>query len=315
MTLTITGQSGSWEVSRLVSTVTFSGDEGQAARSLDFELLAAPEDPSIPKVDCSLGSAVFMEADGVTFAGTIYSRTKNTASPVIQVRCFDRGFALKKIQIAQRFVDTTPEAAAAQLCGEYGIPTGQLAATGVPLTQNFIGTTLYDAIAKLYGLASDQTGKDYHLGFTGEKLEIWELGSRSAGTVLRAGENLLSASTTESVEQMVNSVLLCDQNGEILGQVQDEEAAQLYGLMQQVVTGEEGETQAQGILRKQSLSQKISVQCLGGAAFRTGYTIQVQEPYTGLVGRFFITSDTHTWKNGIYQNKLVLAYDMGGIGG
>lgn len=32
----------------------------------------------------------------------------------------------------------------------------------------------------------------------------------------------------------------------------------------------------------------------------------LDEPYTGLYGLFFIEADTHTWKNGLYFNKLTL---------
>lgn len=34
----------------------------------------------------------------------------------------------------------------------------------------------------------------------------------------------------------------------------------------------------------------------------------VKEPYTGLSGVFFIDADSHTWKNGIYTNKLTLNF-------
>lgn len=34
----------------------------------------------------------------------------------------------------------------------------------------------------------------------------------------------------------------------------------------------------------------------------------VKEPYTGLSGVFFIDGDSHTWKNGIYTNKLTLNF-------
>jgi hypothetical protein len=40
----------------------------------------------------------------------------------------------------------------------------------------------------------------------------------------------------------------------------------------------------------------------------TGGTVVVREPYTGLYGLFYIDSDVHTWKNGLYLNKLVVNF-------
>ncbi|MFQ9792965.1 MAG: hypothetical protein ACLRX7_06820 [Acutalibacteraceae bacterium] len=45
---------------------------------------------------------------------------------------------------------------------------------------------------------------------------------------------------------------------------------------------------------------------LGDIRNITGNSVIVKEPSTGINGLFYIDGDTHTWKNGIYLNKLVL---------
>lgn len=313
MRLVITSPGGSSrDITDLVTTVELSGDQRQAARTLSFGLLSAPGDSAIPEVDCSLGSAVSLAADGMVFSGYVYSRTKNTEESVIQVRCMDRGFALKRIKAAKKFVATTAEAATAQLCGEYGIPTGALEATGVPLTRNFIGVALYDMIATLYSLAAQQTGKEYHLGFVGERLEVWEIGGRTSPVILRGKENLIGATTTESVEDMVNAVQILDDAGNVLSQVQNQAYIGLYGLMQETLrqTKEDLGPKAKELLETRGVSQKITIQNSGDASLVTGTAVTVREPVTGLCGRFFILSDTHSWKKHLYFNKLVVDYKM-----
>lgn len=65
------------------------------------------------------------------------------------------------------------------------------------------------------------------------------------------------------------------------------------------------------------IERKGTVQNLGNALCITGNALKVKEPYTGLVGLFFIDSDTHTWQRGIYTNKLTLAWEntMGAAAG
>lgn len=313
MRLVITGQDGgSREITQLVGTVEFSGDQKQAARSLTFTLLSSPGDASLPEVDCALGSGVTLQADGAVFSGYVYSRTRNTEESVIQVHCFDRGFSLKRIETAKKFVDTTPEAAAAQLCGEFGIPMGSLEATGVPLTRNLIGVSLYDMIATLYTMASERTGKQYRLAFTGENFEVWEIGKRVSPIVIRGETNLIGATVTESVEEMVNSVVIHDDAGNVLSQVQNQAYIRLFGLLQKTLrqTKEDLGPKAQELLETNGIRQKITLQNWGDASLVTGVAVTVREPTTGLFGRFFILSDTHTWKKNLYCNRLVVDYKM-----
>lgn len=60
---------------------------------------------------------------------------------------------------------------------------------------------------------------------------------------------------------------------------------------------------------KGETERKGTVQSLGNAECITGNAVKVVEPYTGMVGLFYIDSDTHTWANGVYTNKLTLAWE------
>ncbi len=66
--------------------------------------------------------------------------------------------------------------------------------------------------------------------------------------------------------------------------------------------------QAKKLIDDNGEVQKITLNNLGNIANVTGGTVVVREPYTGLYGQFFIDSDVHTWKNGIYLNKLVVNF-------
>jgi arginyl-tRNA synthetase len=62
------------------------------------------------------------------------------------------------------------------------------------------------------------------------------------------------------------------------------------------------------LLTDNGVSQKITVENLGNVANLTGGAVVVHESYTGVYGLFYIDSDVHTWKKGLYLNKLTVNF-------
>lgn len=312
MKITITSQKGTYDVTDLVPSVKWSGDYQQAARALDFAVVASAADESIPVVDCPLGAGVQMSHAGkVLFNGFIVSRQKSTDASQISLSCYDRGFYLMRNKAAYKFVDTTPEAIAAKVAADFGLSVGTIAATGVPVTRNFIGVQLYKIIATAYTLASRVTGKQYHIGFEADKLCVREKAPDDRTLILQGKSNLIAVDTTESIEKMVNAVAVYDQNGALVNTLQNADLIGLYGRMQEAVRQSKNDdkaAEAQRLLDNGGITQKITVDCLGNAANVTGGCVVLREPYTGLYGLFYIDSDTHEWKRGQYYNKLVLNF-------
>jgi predicted lactoylglutathione lyase len=121
----------------------------------------------------------------------------------------------------------------------------------------------------------------------------------------------MDASTTDSIENMVNQVAIYDKNDKLIRKVKNDEFIKLYGLMQEYIKqadGEDSGNKAQKLLNDNGVQQKITINNLGNVANVTGGTVVVRESYTGLYGLFYIDSDTHTWKNGLYLNKLVINF-------
>lgn len=300
------------DVTQLVPTVKWAGDYQQAARSLDFSLLSSPTDKSIPVVDCPLGAGVRLMSGGkALFDGFIFSRTKATDASAITLSCFDRGFYLKRNKACYKFTAITPEAVAGKLAADFGLAVGEFAVTGVPIFRNFFNVSLYDILATVYTLAAKVTGKQYHVGFRGEKIFV-TVKEKDKHTLVIAGKsNLIAASMSDSIEKAVNAVSIYDANENFVRSLADDAAIKLYGRMQEVVKQSKTDDKAaaaQRLLDEGGISQRITVDCLGNTANVTGGTVVVREPYTGVCGLFYIDSDTHEWKRGQYYNKLVLNF-------
>ena len=134
MQIIISNKSGSFDVTKNIVSVNWSGGRGQCSRTLSFGLL------STCGVDCALGAAVsFLESGVLLFSGYIIERTKSTADSVIDITCVDRGFYLKRNKISRTITNQPAEGAVAAIAAEFGISCGEIAATGIPLSRNFLG--------------------------------------------------------------------------------------------------------------------------------------------------------------------------------
>lgn len=300
------------DVIGLVPTVTWSGDYLQCARTLTFGAVTSPTDKTIPVINCPLGAAVqLMEDNALLFDGFVFDRDKATNSSVMDITCYDRGIYVKRNEKSYKFKNSSPEAATKRICADFGIPVGDIVSTGYSLTRNFPQAKLYDIIQTAYTLASEKAKKKYQVGFRGTKLCVWEKSAVTNAPQIAAGVNLMDAATSESIQNMVNQVAIYDKNDNLVKTVKNAELVKLYGVLQSAIKQADGEdtaAKAQKLMDDNGVEQKITVNCLGDARYITGTSVIVQEPYTGLKGLFYIDSDTHSWKNGVYTNKLVLNF-------
>ena len=151
--------------------------------------------------------------------------------------------------------------------------------------------------------------KKYFAKFEGDLFYVLEKGKTEVEP-LESGVNLLTSSVNESLESMVNRVRVYNKDDGLLKEFTDDENAALYGFMTEVIrVSSDDEDFAQTAQKKLSgVERKITVTNFGSSQYITGRKVVVQEPYTGLSGVFFIDGDQHTWKNGVYTNRLTLNF-------
>lgn len=297
-------------ITQLCRSITWSGDYRDCARTLKFSPVVSGVDANLPQAPTELGgSARFWHESDLLMDAFSLERSRDSLGNTIDVTAYDRGLYLKRNSTFLRVEKQTPEAVTASLCGQFGIQTGSLAATGVALTRNFLGVNLYKIIMTLYTLAADQTGKKYRIRFRGAKLEVVEMEQTAETILLKPGCNLLSCTTKESASAMTNSVAIYDDQFNQVNVVEDAGAVKLYGLMQAAIKAsatDDPAATAKKTLEENGMKTTITLRALGNLKLITGNTVAVREPVTGVSGLFWIISDTHTWKSGIYQTALTV---------
>ena len=292
-------------ITELVQSKTWSGSYQDCARKLTYTAL--------PQALSELGGRVrlYHEAD-ILFSGSVFARRRGSLDETFSVTAYDRGIYLKKNETYRKVRNQTPEAVTAQLCAEFGIQTGTLAATGVALSRNFLPATLYQVIQTMYTLASEQTGKQYQIRFRSDALEVVEKARGPETLRLIPGSNLLSCESSESIEDLVTSVAVYDDTYRLLTSYDSPDGLRsLYGLMQQAIRASDKEDPARAarqILEENGVKTTITARCMGNTKLITGNAVVVHEPVTGTDGLFWILSDSHTTADGIYQTTVTLDF-------
>jgi hypothetical protein len=95
-----------------------------------------------------------------------------------------------------------------------------------------------------------------------------------------------------------------------IGKVQNASHVKSYGVYQSTYKKEKGvnaKTEAQAMLI--GITKEASVEAVGNTKAVSGYRIGIHDKATGLSGMFYITSDTHTFENGVHTMSLELSWD------
>ena len=297
------------DVSQVVEKITWSGDTKQVARTLVFTVATKRSDRFLPKVTINEGDNVLFKSDGKTlFGGPVFDVDKSGSGNVVTYTALDLMFYINNSDVNKVF-DDTPEAITAWVCANLGVPFGTAAPTGIKVYMPCLGKKGYEAIMMGYTAASRQNGKKYiPLMKNVNQLCVIEKGAL-CGVVLDGGYNLIDANYKTSLQKLVDKVLITDKNGKVVGKVENAQAQKKYGVVQRVYKQEDGKdanTEAKALLK--TLEQSGSVKAISDTRAVAGYAIAVQEAATGLYGKFYIESDSHTFEDGKEEMQLTLAF-------
>ena len=297
------------DITNLLIDITWSGDYKSCARKLEFSLISSPMDKNIPKIDIPLMSMIlFYEDNNELFRGFVYEREKSSDNSM-NFLCYDYCAKLNDIKVSYNIKNQTASSIYNKALSEYGLSKGDIVGASVPIKKVFLGTTIYDMVMTAYTEESKKTDKKYMLYSKEDKFCSMEKGKTKLKLSFEEGKNILSSNFKESVSKMVNKVLIVDDNGNKISEVKNDEWLKTYGLFQDIYKKEENkDSNAEAKVMLNGIEQSCSLSGFGDTTCITGYGVQVKDTHTGLVGLFYIDSDTHTWEGGNYTIDLELNF-------
>lgn len=308
--LVLANSKGSTNITELATNIVWSGEYTQAARTLDFNITVSPYDTNLPKISIDLGDMVIFYVDNKeVFRGYIFTKEKSYSGNISSFTAYDIAIYTLKNEGSYNFKNVTAEAVAKRVFNEFGIPVGNIAITNTAINKKFIAVDLYNIIMSCYTIASQNNGRKYMIQAIQGKLNLIQKGNIVLSIAFENGRNLLDSTYSESMEKIVNKVMIVNKDGEKIKDISDKALLNKYGSFQKVITqaDDKDETKkAQDMLN--GVDSKIRISGLGDITCITGMGVKVYDSYTGLKGLFYIDSDKHTWSNGEYTVDLVLNF-------
>lgn len=312
--LNVTKDGAQLDISSIVPNYTWSGDVREAARKLELDLVYG-RDSFSNKYIPPLGSIIILRSEIELFRGIVWDVSKGTKGSA-HTLCYDHAIYLTNNMSTYKFTNTSPEAMITKICGDFGISIGTLAPTGVTLSKLIVRDyTLYDMVVAALTEASKRNGKKYHLIMREGKLNTEEKGQQVLRWLITEGQNLIDASTSESLSDMRNRVVIVGDKDQVLADIKDDALIQQYGLLQEYkresdITSGEAQTMARNLLKDLAkISQSLDISAIGIDDVIAGQSIEVQETLTGIVGQYYVLTDSHKYANGVHTMSLVLSLE------
>ena len=321
MRLVYAARSGdTWDITEVMGSVVWSGDYQQAARKLEVSLLWSDTDPAFPReviggIDNGEMMLLFSDDGEELFQGYVFSLGKTLGATERRYTVYDGLIYLLKSSIAQNFQKTTAQGVTRQVAAELGVPVGTMPDdAGVSLSFAHIAKPAYEAIMGAWTHVKKASGKLYLPVMKAGKLGVTVMGETVADRILTPSTDLVAGEVTSSIEDAVTHVLVVDKKGKTLATAEDAENRKLYGLLQAAVEKESGlAADAQAKEKLKGPEDQISLsEIIGGPDaldMVTGNAILVEEPSTGLHGKFHIINDAHTFMEGLHKVALGLSFE------
>ena len=284
------------DISSLIETISWSGDENQMARKLTFSYVYTNQDPNIRKAEATYGSRIRM-AD--LFDGIAVSEERTESGITKSITAYDYAWYLKS-KVHGTF-EGSPAAVAAAVCAQAGIAVGALYDEAKEVEIVTTGEkTIYQVITEAYD------GLDCYVSMQGQTLCVEKYGSVLAGTVT-GDDSVTDATYKASIENMVNRVGILS-GDKLVGEVTGLGAE--YGQVQEYYKAEEGKDpmeEARKLLKGIEESGKITV--VGNPAFVTGRSVIARKVNSRIQGLFTILSDEHSISDAQYTTTLGLRFE------
>lgn len=303
-------------ITNIVVSVTWAGSIEQASRTAEIGIPNSESDTNIKalglKIEC--GDFMILKEDEKTlFNGQVTSIEKKGATEsTLSYVCEDMLKNLLRSTGTYKFKNKTPEYITKMLCNSFGIKVGEIAATGLAIEKMFCEEVeIYNIIKKAYKKATKNTGQKYIIRMEALKLCVRKKGEVVNNFCLSEKVNITASAYTETIDEMINSVVIYDSRGKKTDVVKKDAQISKFGLYQGTYTKESGVNASRAAAQLLTGKTKtvsieavdVTTECIAGNA------VKVSDTATGMTGKFLIDSDSHTWENGVHTASFELTFE------
>lgn len=318
MSLTVKYYVGStiYYLAPLLTQLSWSGETTIASRSCSLTLNNTTNGTT-KAVNITPGNQIRAYLDGKEFFRGIIFSTDIKSDGTMNVTAYDYNHYLAKNTDSKVFRKMKASAIIQSICKSYGIDYGHIDDTTYVIPKLILrDKSLFDMITIALTETRKKTGKVFLLGNEGGKLVLRERKNQVNRLVIADGSNILSASYSQSIDDLRNSVRITGKSGEDAKGVTVSDSASIknYGLMREKQhEGEKTDAQlkpiANALLKElNKVERESNVEALGEISVYAGKQVNVSEKMTGISGGFYVITDEHTFDpNGKHMMRLTVS--------
>lgn len=235
--------------------------------------------------------------------------------------CFDRAWYLNKNKTIIQFKKAAASQAIGKLLDRFDVKH-KIASIPTLITKIYKEDTVSDIITDILEQVYQETRKKYYVEMVKDVLHVRLLTDMVINPISRLSYNTYAFPVTAtisnpsrelSIEEMKNRVVVAtsdDKSTKIYATTEDKGNISKYGQLTEVVTVEKkNAAQARNIaantLKEMNrVGETVSCEMLGHDDIRAGRVLDLNEPITGIVGKYLIKSANHTVANGNHKVSL-----------
>lgn len=288
----------SFDLSEIKISMTIARDKETRSRVLTFTHLANKDDPNMPKFMAETGNAVRLTDENLNYFGYVfrvsYDENDNTAT----FTAYDPLFYLKS-KVVKKFNNKRAEEITKDLCSEFNIPINYLESTSKIISKKYISKSIFEIMSDAYNMEKESYFIEYDNG-----LNIKKIGSEEIKIEIKTDENIESMSHDEDATNVINSVIICDDKGNIKGSpIKDDKLINQFGKLQETSNKKE---EAQKMIQGPTMATSLTLSP-GNLALKMGRRVRVISSHFDLY--YKISSDTHVWTGEEFKTTLSLEYE------
>lgn len=300
-----------WDVSNMIPSVKISGSTSSVARTLETEVFQTINDKQIKQLGIVEGSTLCFYVDGKEiYRGNIVDVSKASNSNTTKITAKDIGYTLANAKYSKNYVNMTAEKVADEMTKLSRLKVGKFIGTNIKLTRYFRDVSAYEIIMTMYTLAAKTTKKKYMLDIDLDKVNIIERGL-ALTIAFDEDSNIYSVEHTSSVENLINQVTVVDKDGNKISENVNKDLLKVFNRMKNAVLEVEDKSKVNKAMIDElyhGVDYTSKLEGYGNYTCKSGMKVHVSDKHTGLIGEFYIDSDTHEWIGGNYKCSLDLNF-------
>lgn len=310
-------------VTQLVGSLAWSSNIDALGEELSFDYIHNDSRFFNPWDLIEVGDQVALFNDGkflnyyVVVTCGINGRTSKSFT------CFDRSWYLNKNETIIQFKKAAASQAIAKLLDKFGVKH-QIDSMPTLITQIYKEALVSDIIMDILDQVHKETKQKYRVEMTKGILTIRKMSDLVINPITRLSYNTYAYPVTDtianptrelSIEEMKNNVVVVsedEKSTKIYAQASDKASITKFGQLTDVVTvDKKNASQARNIAANtlgqlNRIGETISCEMMGHDEIRAGRILNMNEPVTGIVGKYLIKTANHTVNNGIHKVAVEL---------